>query len=198
MAHADLGNFRESRWCLEKALELEKTPQGETAGVEGHLGECLRRAGELAEARERSLAGIEAIEKSDHVYRDTFRGVFLCSLGRTALQQEDTEAARAAFNQAVLHLRGRSRARAGGHPFVQGLCGLAQTDRDEGAFEEALDVFRRREDFDFSFMYCCVDDVTLLELARAAKSLGKIELARQLFSEAMDMGSVEALSEKMP
>ncbi|MHC4401742.1 MAG: tetratricopeptide repeat protein, partial [Planctomycetota bacterium] len=198
MVHMDLGNFRESRWCLEKAVELEKTPQRATAGVEGYLGECLRRAGQLAEAREHCMAGIEAIEKSDHFYRDTFRGVFLCSLGRTTLQQADTAAARAAFNQAALHLRGRSRARGGGHPFVQALCGLAQSDRVEAAFEEALEVFRRREGFDFKFFWCCMDDLTLLELARAAKSLGKTELARQLLDEAIDVGSVEALSEEMP
>ena len=112
--------------------------------------------------------------------------------------QEDTEAARAAFNQAVLHLRGRSGARGGGHPFVQALCGLAQTDRDAGAFQEALDVFRRRGSFDFSPMFCCMDDVTLLELARGAKSLGETHLARQLLSEAIDVGSMEALSEEMP
>jgi hypothetical protein len=158
----------------------------------------LRRAGELAEARQRSLAGIEAVEKSDHFYRDTFRGVFLASLGRIALQQHDVEAAPAAFNQAVLHLRGRSEARAGGHPFVQALCGLAQTDGDEGHFEEALREFRRRERFDFSMMYCCMDDLTLLELARAAKCLGKGELARQLLAEAIDVGSLEALGEEMP
>ena len=102
------------------------------------------------------------------------------------------------INQAALHLRGRSRARGGGHPFVQALCGLAQSERVEAAFEEALDVFRRREGFDFRFFWCCMDDLTLLELARAAKSLGRTELARQLLSEAIDIGSMEALSEEMP
>jgi tetratricopeptide (TPR) repeat protein len=193
--HLDLGNFRESRWCMEKALELEQTAQHSTAGVEGCLGELLRRAGELAEARQRCLAGIEAVEKSDHVYRDTLRGAFLCSLGRTALQQEDSEAASAAFNQSVLHLRGRSRARGGGHPFVQALCGLAQIKKEQGAFDEALDLFRRREGFDFNFMWCCSDDVTLLALARAARGLDNIKLARQLLDEAIDVGSAEAHSE---
>ncbi len=136
--HLDLGHAPEARWCLEKAVAVEgETTSGPTSGVAGYLGECLRRSGELDAARAACLRGLEAVERSDNMYRDTFRGVCLCALGRTALEQGDTEAAHAAFTQAVAHLRGRPRALGGGHLLVQALAGLARLDGERPLAEGA-------------------------------------------------------------
>jgi tetratricopeptide (TPR) repeat protein len=191
--HMELGNYPESSWCLEKAVSVEKTPMCITVGAEGYSGECLRRAGDLAEARRRCLSGIDAVERSDHMFRDTFRGVFLCSLGRTALEQDDIEAARAAYNQAVLHLRGRNLARGGGYLLVQALCGLSQIDKDEAMLDDALTLFRQKEGYNFDFMFRCTADTALLSLARAARSLGKSDQARRLFHDAVKLGCLESL-----
>jgi serine/threonine-protein kinase len=199
LIHLELGSRAEARWCLERAVELERQSAPMCfRGVAGYLGECLRRCGDLDEARRCCLAGLEAIEKTDNMFRDSSRGSYLCSLGRTALQQDDREAAGAAFRQAVLHLRGRPRAIGGGHALVQALAGLAQTGEGDEPFEEALHLFERREGFDFRWVWFCTDDISLLELARAARALGRRDQARNLLAQALDAGSTEALTEAMP
>jgi tetratricopeptide (TPR) repeat protein len=194
--HLELGHRAEARWSIGKAVQLEreKAP-GSTAGAAGYLGECLRRSGELAEARARCLEGLEVVERSDHMYRDTFRALCLCSLGRTALEQGDLAAARVAFGQAASHLRGRPRTLGGGHLLVQALAGLSRAGEGPAPFQQALTLFERREGFDFGWLWGCADDVTLLELARAARALGRVEEPPTLLERARQAGSTEALAE---
>ena len=144
------------------------------------------------------LAGLEAIEKTDHLYRDNLRGTGLCILGRTALDQGDRNAARVVFRQAALLMRGRPRTRGGGPILVQALAGSARSGEDPEPFEEALDVFKRREHWNFHGALFTSDDVTLLELARAARDLGRTDQAHDLLELAIDYGSIEAAGEAMP
>ena len=193
MSHLELGHVQEGRWSLEQAAKVEREhPEGPTAGVSGYLGECLRRAGDFAGARARCLDGLEAVEKSDHMYRDTIRALCLCVLARTALEQEDLAAARAAFHQAIAHLRGRPRALGGGYLLVQALAGLSRAGEGLEPFEEARTLFEKRTGFDFSLLWLCNDDVTLLELSRAAAVLGRTADAEDLWNRAREAGSVEA------
>jgi hypothetical protein len=146
----------------------------------------------LAEARALALAGLEAVEASDFMYRDSFRGTCLCVLGRTAIQQDDLEAARTAFDQAVQHHRGRPHALGGGHLLVQALAGLARAGGGTSPLDDALDLFERRQGFNFSYLVWCTDDVSLLELARAAHRLGQTQRADSLLERARNAGSTEA------
>ena len=197
--HLELGHGAEARWCLEKAVGLEgESGKGPTSGVAGYLGECLRRLGDLDGARTRCLQGLATVEKSDFMYRDTFRGVGLCALGRTALEQKDAPAAQAAFAQAVAHLRGRPRSLGGGHLLVQALAGVARAGGGQAPFEEAAGLDAGRRGHDFSFMWACTDDVTLLELSRAAAAVGRSDLAADLFARARAAGSREALAAAGP
>jgi TolB-like protein/Tfp pilus assembly protein PilF len=173
--HLELGSGSEARWCLERALELERLGgPHRTAGVGAYLGECVRRLGDAEGARAMCLEGLEAIEKSDSMYRDTFRGVCLCALGRAALDAGDSATARIAFHQAVSHLRGRPRTLGGGHLLVQALAGLARAGEGAGALEDALRLWRGREGHDFSLMWTCTADITLEELTRGAQQLGRL------------------------
>jgi serine/threonine protein kinase/tetratricopeptide (TPR) repeat protein len=197
--HADLGHGAEAQWCLEKAVSLEnQTASGPTAGAAGYLGEYLRRAGELEKARVACLAGLDAVERSDNMYRDTFRGVCLCALGRTALAQGDVTAARAAFVQAAAHLRGRPRTLGGGQLLVQALAGLARAGDGEAPLNEALELFESRRSHNFDLMWACSDDVTLFELARGAGRVGRTEQSAGLFARARESGSREALDAGAP
>ena len=191
LAHMELGHRREARWCYERAVELESpcTPR-RVAAI--YLGECLRRCGDLDGARACCLEGLEAVERTDHLYRDSFRATGLCILGRTALDQGEPGSADAAFRQAILHLRGRPLTRAGGPLLVQALAGLARAGEGPEPLEEALDLFERRAGGRFDWGVLAGDDVTLFELARAASSLGREEQARDLMSRAIDAGSTEA------
>ena len=192
--HLELGSHAEARWCLEKCVALEgEAGMGPTAGVGGFLGECLRRSGDLAGARAACLQGLEAVERTDFMYRDTFRAVCLCALGRTALEQGDAASAQAAFTQAVAHLRGRVRALGGGYLLVQALAGLARSG-GAGSLDEAMELFSVRHGHDFSMMWSCADDVTLLELSRAAVAAGRPSEAAALFEKARAAGSQEALA----
>jgi len=193
--HMELGNVREARWCLKKAIESEDRSFFQVAGVEGFLGECLRREGHLADAHERFMNALQALERKDHMYRDTWRGIFLCGLGRTALQQEDHEAARAAFTQASLHVRGRPRARCCGHVLVQALAGLTRAGAGPEPLAEALKLYEKQTDYDFGYLWGCSDDVTLLELSRAARALGQTDQADALLVQAVASGSTEGRAE---
>jgi len=190
-AHMELGRLDEARYCLGRAESLENPPGPHaTAGVAGFLGEALRRMNRLAEARDACARGLAAAERSDHMYRDTFRAVGLVGLGRVALRQTDQAAAATAFAQAAEHLRGRARALAGGHFLVQALAAAAQCGGDTGAraFDEALGLFESRRGHDFSWFYGATDEIDLLELARAARAVGRSADAAVLLRRADEAG----------
>ena len=135
---------------------------------------------------------LEEVEKSDHMYRDTNRVICLVALGRTALQQGDSAAARAAFGQAIAHVQGRQRTLAGGTLMVQALAGLARADGDPGAYAEALRFDQHREKFDFGIYWLCEHYSSLIDLSRAASALGLVDESRTLRDQAAAAGSVEA------
>ena len=132
------------------------------------------------------------------MYRDSFRGVCLVSLGRTALRQGDLDAARTAFQQAVLLFRGRPRALGGGHLLVQALAGLAQSGSGAALLDEAMTLEQSRDGFNFSWLWCCQPEISHLELARAANVLGRKDLARSYLALARDAGLLEAKREPDP
>ncbi|HEU4333780.1 MAG TPA: protein kinase [Candidatus Eisenbacteria bacterium] len=174
-AHLELGNLDEASWSFAKGVEIEQSGVHATAGGAGYLGECLRRRGRLEEARTRSLAGLDAAERSDHMYRDTFRATCLNALGRTALDQGDRDAALAAFRQSELHLGGRPRTLAGGWLACQAMAGVAAALGREGGGEEVLrrarDLFETRRPYDWSWFFLADQTITAADLVRAADSL---------------------------
>ena len=137
-AYCGLGQFQEGQWCCERAVALEKI-QGPvaTTGAAAHVAECLRLSGDLAAAREACFAAPDAVERSDHMYRDSSRGIALCVLGRVTLDQGDTAAASAALHQSVEHITGRERTLGGGHLIVQALTGLARAGDGEHHLDRA-------------------------------------------------------------
>ena len=195
-AHLERGHDDEALWCIRKTLELEGAQgRGQTAGAGCFLAEALRRTGDLEGARRSALQGLAAGERTDHMYRDTFRGIALVSLGRTALEQRDTDAANAAFHQAVLHIRGRPRSLGGGYLLTQALAGLARAGAGAWCLDEALSLFDTRAGCDFSWLWCCQPDTTQLEIARAARVVGRDEIAREHLEFARLGGSLEAKNE---
>ena len=190
--HLSLGSLNEARWCVERAIVLETLPGAiPTPGASGLLGDCLRLDGQLEEARAACLAGLEAAERSDHMYRDTFRAMSLCCLARTALDQEDTAAAHAALTQVLAHVRGRERTLGGGFLVVQALAGLARAGDGPDSLAEAHRLYRERDRFNFSiFSWICSEETTLVELAQAARACSLP--AVDLLTRARDAGSYEA------
>jgi serine/threonine-protein kinase len=141
-AHMELGRFDEARWSLDRAIALETQGLHSTAGAAGLVGECLRRERKLEEARAACLAGLESVERTDHMYRDTFRAICLNALGRTLRDAGDRDGAHAAFHQCVLHLGGRPRTLGGGWLLADALGGLGREDE-----EHALLASRDRGDW---------------------------------------------------
>jgi tetratricopeptide (TPR) repeat protein len=190
-AQTCLGLHGEASYSLGRALELENEVYA-IPGVGGYLGENARRAGALDEARAFCLTGLEAAERSDHIFRDVVRAFGLCALGRIALAQGDTEAAAAAFSQALAQLRSRPHGVGGGHLVVQALAGLSQAGHT-AAFDEACQTFASKAGFNFQTFYGCHDDVTLLELARAAFALGRRGEGEAFLARARAAGALEPL-----
>ncbi|MEO5895299.1 MAG: protein kinase [Vicinamibacterales bacterium] len=190
-AHHSLGHLNECQWCVERAIAMEHQPgAAPTAGAHGFLGECFRVQGRLPEARLACLDGIEAVERSDHMYRDTFRAICLCCLARTALDAGDIDAARAALTQVLVHLRGRERTLGGGFLAIQALAGLSRCGDGEPSLAEAQRLFRERDRFNFSLLWTCNDETTLVELARAGSFLGLPD--EGMMQRARDAGSYDA------
>ena len=198
-AYYEIDQMDEALWCIGKAVASERTREpGSTPGAGGYIAECLRRRGDLDGARRAALEGLASSEQSDHMYRDSFRGVCLVSLGRTALRQGDMAAARAAFQQAALLFRGRPRALGGGCLMVQALAGLAQAGSGAALLEEAVALDRDRSGFDFSWFWCCQTEISHLELSRAANTLGRKDMARHYLALARGARLSEALQEPDP
>jgi hypothetical protein len=56
----------------------------------------------------------------------------------------------------------------------------------------ACALFARRDNGDFNYCFGCHDDVTLMDLARAAHALGRADEANSLLARASAAGSLEA------
>ena len=192
--HTQLGNYPEALWCFERTRTVDRAAGDAShwAGFGGFHGECLRRNGRLDEARRVCVEALEEVEKSDHMYRDSNRVMCLVTLGRIALQQGDLTAARAAYGQAIAHVHGRQRTLAGGWLVTEALAGLAVAGEGPFKFDEAIQLYEQRDRFDFSWLWFCADDVTLLDLARAAWALGRKDEARRFRQKAASKGSLEA------
>lgn len=173
-AHRCLGRHREALYSFTRAQRLERVPSRfNTAGAAAYIGETLRRERRLDEARAAAYEGLEAAEKSDHPYRDTFRAHALAVIGRVALDRADAVAAPAAFHQVLAQARGRPRPRGCGHLVVQALCGLARATGDAARLDEAQRLFESRETYNFDQFFGALDGETLLELALAADAVGR-------------------------
>lgn len=168
-AHQELGNTVEAQWSLGKAIALESRTFHATAGAACYLAESLRREGRLEEARARCMEGLDAVERSDHMYRDTLRALCLIVLGRVALDRDDPKAARTAFRQATLHLEGRPRTLGGGSLACQAEAGRAAADRDPGALRAAQARLAAHAPGDWSWFWLCTDVEARADVARAAE-----------------------------
>ncbi len=191
-AHLSLANLAAARWCFERAVALERAGvPGAPVAAGAYIAECLRLEGVLEEARKTCLEAIETAERSDHMYRDTYRGIALCCLARIAFDRGDVPAARAALTQVLAHVRGRDRMLGGGHLAVQALAGLARAGDGAPSWHEAHTLFAARPRFNFSVMGGCDDATSLHALAQAAMVLGLPE-AQGLLARAAEAGAYEA------
>lgn len=171
--HLELGNEVEALSSYVRARRVNALPDASPfPDVGAYIAECHRRAGRLDEARASCLQALDAIEKSDHMYRDSFRVHALIVLGFVALDQLDQSAGSAAFAQAIAHVRGRPHTLAGGWLVVRALAGLACCG-DAASYEEARRVLAARSEFDFSWLWQCEETTASDDLARAA-ALGRL------------------------
>ena len=189
-AHLSLQQLLEAHYSFSRARDLEGDPvRFPTAGAAAYIAEVLRIQGHLDGARGHALEGVEAAERSDHAYRDFFRAHALSVLGRTALDQDDVSAARAAFRQVLAQAQGRPRTRSCGHLVVQALARLARADSHPELLTEALRLFDTRETYNFEPFFGALDEQTLFELAAAAHAMGQLGIARVLLTRAHRAGS---------
>lgn len=196
-AHACLGHHREALHSFTRAQQLEAIrSRFNTAGAAAYAGEILRRLRRLDEAKAAGFAGLEAAERSDHAYRDTFRAHALNVIGRTALDQRNVDAAEAAFQQVLAQARGRPQPRGCGNLVVQALCGLARATARLEHLDEAARLFQTRATFNFSGFYGALDADALLELALAAGALGRHSDAAAFLVRARQAGAAEPLTDR--
>jgi hypothetical protein len=128
--------------------------------------------GRYDEARTKCLEGLDAVERSDFIFRDSIRVYALVTLGRIALAQGDSPGARAAFGQAIEHVQGRPRTLAGGTMWVWAHALLALVEHEANAYRLAAERFERRDAFDFSWLNLCDDYETCAILSESAGAVG--------------------------
>jgi TolB-like protein/Tfp pilus assembly protein PilF len=176
-----LGDLDEALWTLEQAAELEaRGGPMSSLGALTSVADCLLAMGRTDEARRRAMESLELIENSDHGFRDMSRTNTLCTIGRIALAQDDTDAARAAFNQCLAHLRGRPRGLGLGFTRVTSLALLARIDGNVEGYEQALDLYLGRETHDFNMagLGAFQGRDALVSAARALGRLDDVERIR--------------------
>jgi hypothetical protein len=144
------------------------------------------------------MTKLKEIEGTDSMHRDLALPGTLTVLGRIALVQDDLEAARTSFSQAITQLKARPKGPGLGHVLIQACAGLAQVNKEEKAFDEAVAAFEDREIFDYSWAPTCWDGASLLELYRAAMAIAHTGKAREFLVKARTAGSDEARREPMP
>ena len=165
-AHLALSQLREAHSSFVRARRLEGLPvKFPTAGAAAYVAEVLRLQGHLDEARAEAIEGLDSSERSDHAYRDFFRGHALVVLGRTALEQGDTAAARVAFHQVLGQASGRPRTRSCGQLVVQALAGLAVADNRPELLEEGERLLASRAQYNFEPFFGALDEQTRQEIA---------------------------------
>jgi serine/threonine-protein kinase len=193
-AHLSQQHLREAHYSFKRARDLEGAPvRFPTAGAAAYVAEVLRLQGDLNDARDHALRGLEAAERSDHAYRDFFRAHALVVLGRTALDQVDIPAALAAFRQVLAQAEGRPQTRSCGQLVVQALAGLARAAGRPELIIEGQRLFDAGGTYNFEPFFGALHEETLFELGAAAHAIGHVEEARALFNRARDAGSQRAL-----
>ena len=192
-AHCALGRLEEAAWCVRAAIETENSGiAGPTAGAGVFLSEYLRLQGRLDDARAACVTALAAVERSDHMYRDTFRGIGLLSLARIALDQGDPAGAAAVLRQLIAHVHGRHRALGGGYLAVAAQAALTRAGESPEHLAGARRLFEQRDRYNFSVIFLCSSATALLELARAAQAVGADD-APDLFDRAARAGAYEAV-----
>ena len=171
--YTSIGRYDEAQSCFDRCVRLEGRPGTQPVlGIQAYWAECLRRMGRYDEARAKSLEGLDAVERSDFIFRDSIRVYALVTLGRIAVAQGDSAGARAAFGQAIEHVQGRPRTLAGGTMWVWAHALLALVEHDANAYRLAAERFERRDAFDFSWLNLCDDFETYAILAESAHAVG--------------------------
>jgi serine/threonine protein kinase/tetratricopeptide (TPR) repeat protein len=185
----EIGDLDAAIWTMEEEIRMEGLPGAvDFTGGAIQLAEALRRAGRLEEARKRCIAGLEQVEQSDSMGRASLRLSYLSQLGRIALDQGDLEGAEIAFEQAISGIRTHHRGIGLGWGLVAALAGLARAGQGPEPYEEALRICEERVDYDFAFALHWECNV-LLELAHAARALGREGEAQELYARARAAGT---------
>jgi eukaryotic-like serine/threonine-protein kinase len=184
-----LAQYPEALSCFERCSRLIDVADARPfPGVEGYWAECLRLMGRLPEARHKALDCLELIERTDYIYRDTNRVFALVTLGRTAIDQGDTAAAIAAFEQAIEHVSGRTKALAGGTLVVRAKAGLAWVTRNTRLYDDACRRMAVRDTLDYTWLWLCDDYLTSAMLADVAHAFGKVDDERVFRTDAIAGG----------
>jgi eukaryotic-like serine/threonine-protein kinase len=188
-AHLAQQHLQEAHYSFRRACDLEGAAvRFPTAGAAAYVGEVLRRLGDVNDARDYALRGLEAAERSDHAYRDFFRAHALVVLGRTALDQADLPAALAAFRQVLGQAEGRPQTRSCGQLVVQTLAGLARAAGRPEFIGEGRRLFDAGGTYNFEPFFGALHEDTLFELGAAAHETGHLDEARALLARARGAG----------
>jgi serine/threonine-protein kinase len=191
---AESGDPDAALWAAERACEAEGDAEARGwVGASVYVSEILRRLQRLDEAWGRCKDALRFMEQHDNMMRGQFRANCLSLLGRIALERNDVEAAKVSFSQTVSLVRENPSGAFVGHALVQSLAGLTRAGAGAEHYEEARAVFESRTGYGFAWGGWAADCYSLLELARAVRSLGRDDDAQELYRRAREAGTRQPL-----
>ncbi len=139
--HFQLGALDAALWCMRRCVDLEVAGVAfPTAGAGAHLCEMLRVAGQPDQAREAGREALARLERSDFIYRDSFRALALINLARLEAGCERRSVAQQLLKEADAVIRGRPEGLGSGYLLVmqQALAALVLDDGRRLAEARAL------------------------------------------------------------
>jgi tetratricopeptide (TPR) repeat protein len=192
------GHYKEAREALIRASEIEASEDYELARFAGSHAALARlnlRQGLLDQALDLGHRSLEILRNRDHVYTAATTALTHGVIGDVLLRQHRPGDAVAAYRNAVELAQSNPQSLGIGAILVRSRLGLArclhrsQMEREAMAlYEEATDLFRLRQGYDFSWIWEATDADIYMEMALYHATTGHEEEALSALEKSIGCG----------
>ena len=192
------GRHSDALESLTRASEVERTGRFDVmqmVGAQTLLGLVQYRLGNNADAEQTFRHALEYLNGRIHLYRDLFVGFTHCGLADVQLAHRLQDEAINEFSSARAAINRNPKGLGMGYCMVRLLTGLARSFQKLGMgrearehLQQATDLFRAKEGYNFNVVWEGCDAQACYDLARACAVMDKRDLALKWLEEAIAAG----------